>query len=121
MTDFVILLEAVKIYVKNVSLYKNLCSIEFIEQAAKDHLRKTKLIQEDNCVICYSDKTSVTFFPCGHKALCSDCQYVNTEDHSATSCAYCRQKVMFYTVDDTKQNKKVEVAEKLTKMTLRKR
>ena len=44
MTDFVILLEAVKIYVKNVSLYKNLCSIEFIEQAAKDHLRKTKLI-----------------------------------------------------------------------------
>ena len=121
MTDFKILLETVETYVKKDPICKKLCDIAFIEQAAEDYLKKTKLIEEDNCVICYSEKTSVTFFPCGHKALCSDCQKIDTQNHSRRTCAYCRQKVKFFKVDDTKPKKAAEVAEKITKMTLRKR
>lgn len=104
MTNFEILLETVKTYVKKGPFCKNLCGMELIEQAAENHLKKTKLIEEDNCVICWSEKTSVTFFPCGHKVLCFGCQEIDTQEHGRRSCAYCRQKVMFFKVDDTKKN-----------------
>ena len=80
------------------------CDFELIEQAAKDTLNKLKIIEEESCVICYSKTPIVTFFPCGHKVFCSDCQKISSEK----SCACCRQKIMFYTVDVEK--KAVEVA-----------
>ena len=78
-----------------------MCSIELIEQAARDILKKSKLIEEETCVVCYSEKPGVTFFPCGHKVFCSDCQKIGRKDkRSRKNCACCRQTIMFYKVDD---------------------
>lgn len=116
--SFEILLERVRIW---LSANENICAIELIEQVAKDNLKKSKLIEEESCVICYSKKPNVTFFPCGHKVLCSDCQKISIEDHSEKNCACCRQKINFYKTDETKTKRTVEVTVKFTKMTLRKR
>ena len=116
--SFKALLEKVKVW---SLMNENMCSIELIEQVAKDNFKNSKLIEELTCVICYSKKPSVTFFPCGHKVFCSGCQEISSKNHNGSGCACCRQKIMFYKVDDTKPKKTVEVAAKLTKMTLRKR
>jgi len=116
--SFGVILGEVKIW---LSENGNICDIKLIEQAAKDKLNKFKFLEEESCAICYSNKPSVTFFPCGHKVLCSDCQKISQEDYSEGGCACCRQKIIFYKIDDTKPKKTFEVAEKLTKMTLRKR
>ena len=72
--------------------------IDLIEQAADDILKQSNLIEEDTCVVCHSEKPSVTFFPCGHKVFCSDCQKTSIENNSKVGCPFCKQTIMFYTV-----------------------
>merc|ERR1712071_22615 len=103
-----------------------ICDIELVKKIVTDNLKKSKLIEEDNCVICYSKIPSVTFFPCGHKIFCEDCHKLGRENYREKGCACCRQKISFYKKDDAKPKattpkKTVEFAQKLTKMTLRKR
>jgi hypothetical protein len=100
---------------------ESICDIQLIEQVAKNKLNKVKLTEEDNCVVCYSKKPIVTFFPCGHKVFCFDCHQISNEDHNQNDCACCRQNIKFYKVDGPNSKKTLEVAEKFTKMTLRKR
>jgi len=112
--SFKVLLKKVKIW---LSENQNICDAELIEQAAKKNLKKLKVVEKESCVICCSNEPSVTFFPCGHKALCQDCH----QGDQQKSCACCRRKIKFFKLGDKKPKKKDEVVEKLTKMTLRKR
>jgi len=92
-----------------LSKNENICEIELIEKVAKDKIAKSKFIEEDNCVICFSKKPTVTFFPCGHKVFCCDCHKISHEDHQENSCACCRQKIKFYKVDVEKRTNVQEI------------
>merc|ERR1712071_384863 len=121
--SFEVLWSLVEIWFK---MTEKICDIELVKQVVMNNLKKSKLIEEDNCVICYSKIPSITFFPCGHKIFCEDCHKLGRENYREKGCACCRQKISFYKKDDAKPKattpkKTVEFAQKLTKMTLRKR
>ena len=82
----------------NESMRDFTCRIDLIEQAADEIFKKLKLIEEDTCVVCYSEKPSVAFFPCRHKVFCTDCHKASIENNSEQGCAFCRRSIMFYTV-----------------------
>merc|ERR1712071_580313 len=53
--SFDLLLKKVEIWLK---MNENICDIELVKQVALNNLKKSKLIEEDHCVICYSNKPS---------------------------------------------------------------
>jgi len=113
--SFEVLLKKVEIWLKK---NENICDIELVKQVAMNNLKQSKLIEEDHCVICYSNKPSVTLFPCGHRIFCDDCHELGSGEYEKKGCACCRRKIcMFFKLDDTEPKKTGEVAEKLTKMT----
>jgi len=85
---------------------------ELIKQAARSHLAMSKVIEEDHCVICYENKPSVTFFPCGHKIYCTACHEQGKEQYSEKGCGCCRGRIRIYKFDDKKPNKSVDAFNK---------
>lgn len=57
-------------------------------QATADAIAHIFENEDDECIICYAEKKSVVFAPCGHYCCCSDCANMLTN-----GCPLCRQKI----------------------------
>jgi len=101
--SFEVLLKKVENWLK---MNDNICDIESVKQVAFDNLEKIKSIEEDVCVICYSNRPSVTFFPCGHKIFCDECHELGSGEYEKKGCAYCRQKICMFVKLDVSESKK---------------
>lgn len=51
---------------------------------------RTEIVKEEVCILCYTDKPDVLFFPCQHQACCSDCMSKEPLDN----CPICKQNIM---------------------------
>jgi hypothetical protein len=47
-------------------------------------------LDDENCVVCYSNLSNVTFYPCNHDNCCEECYLeLNTKN-----CPYCRTEII---------------------------
>lgn len=52
-------------------------------------------VEEEQCIMCFTNKSSVRLFPCSHRVMCPDC-YNNIEKNE---CPICRSGIMKLTCE----------------------
>ena len=80
--------ETNEILKKQVNDYSKLC--KYLENEIHDLNKKIKKIKKNkkqnlDCIICYEDKVSKVFIPCGHICVCNDCY----NKINGCKCLYC--------------------------------
>jgi hypothetical protein len=65
---------------------------QLLTPPASTFLRPTvKIFDAEECVICLSVSTSITFMPCGHRCVCATCNV--TLKQNGYKCPVCREKI----------------------------
>jgi len=54
----------------------------------KDKFSHEKIVEEEQCIICYTKKKCYAFIPCGHLCMCEDCH----EKYQDDKCIICRRE-----------------------------